>query len=510
MPRITMPWEPSPPQIPVIVSSAANCLCGGARGGGKTDLLGGLAVEIARNVPDAEVVAMRADLDDFRATTLKAILQYIPPEILIQHHVTEQYIKIQSVVPGYPSTILYKEGKDPGSLLSANLTALIGDEAFEIPRSTIANISGALRRPIPRPLWDKKMPGTNVEFGRFPAFRVILASNPAPCWLMDEYPVRQAELDRWRRGEWGVTEEGKRIDPDYAYFPFTAKDNPHLPPGYYEKLIRDYEHDPVLLARYVYGVWDATMEGLVYQLEREHRWNSNDLREGKVKRLLIPNHPVVLGIDPSNGAGVYACVMLQFYEGRVYQVDEWGRQGGIDEDLIDYLQSQPYANDITEAICDSAKPDSITRLRHLGLPARGCQRKDVVGQINAVRAAMRVDPATGRAAYLMDEARCPRTREEFGKRAYRRPDQGNPDRRVAEQPIKAFDHFLNALEYVIVEKLPVAGVHLGLAYRDPVIQTGGKFSGLRPHDAAARGLDPLDRRPSRTPRYAGGYRAPLR
>lgn len=484
MEAISLPFVATPAQIPGLLSSAENALYGGARGGGKSASLAGDAVNFAHTNPGLDIVAMRADLSDFKKTTLLEILKFLPDKEHFKHHLTENYILIRSVVPDIWSRIWYIEGKDPNSLKSGNIAAIYGDEAEEIPFATATHLAGGLRQAYPPEIWGRTNPLTGREFGQFPAYRVRWASNPAPCWLADVFPVLPQELalyqSKYAEDKYFLPFDSphatgtrkKQIDPDYAFFPFTAKDNPHTGPDYFARLVRMYQHDEVLLKRNVYGIWDTTMKGLVYQLLREHRWNSTEVG----KRLYVPDTPVVLGIDPSNGAGTYACVVLQFVGDRVLQVDEWAKEGGSDEQLADWLHHQPYANAIVDAIHDSALPATGTRLRSLGIPARPCQRKDIMAQINALRAIMAVDPAKGYAPYMMDEARCPRTREEMGKRAFRKEavDGVAP----SETPPRGWDDACKALEYAVMEKMPALAA--SGRYRKP--ERSGVFHGRRPQD----------------------------
>jgi len=506
VPGLDLRWRPQPHQEPAVQSTAENKLIGGMRGGSKTNTLAGIAATFARNHPGVEVVLLREDLEDLKKTTLREVLRLLPDARQWRHHQTDKYIDIRSVLPSVWSRIWYVEGKDPQSLLSSNIAMIVGDEANTIPRATITHLRAALRQAYPEAIWGKTNPLTGREFGQFPPFHTVLGSNPAPCWLMDEFPVTRAEQAQFAAGQWGpsVDDPRKFIDPDWAYFPMSAKDNQFNPPGYWERLVATYQHDPILLQRYAYGVWEVALQGLVYQLLRQHRWNGE--RPGD--RLYRRDVPVALGIDPSNGAGTYAVVVCQFIDGRCHQVDEWVREGGMDEDLVDWLHQQPYADDVGDAVVDSAKPDSIKRLRRLLVPARKCRRKEVAAQINAVRAAMQVDAVTQRAAFIMDEARCPRTKEEFGKRAYAAPNPRNPDLRVSETPVKAYDHALNALEYLVVDKMPTAR-GAGRLYREPVQQQGRKFyeialPGPRPFHPLGLGGE-REETPPPAPRYRPPY-----
>lgn len=193
------------------------------------------------------------------------------------------------------------------------------------------------------------------------------------------------------------------------------------------------------------GEW-VSAEGTVYQLLPEHLGDN----------LLVMGKPVTLAIDPSNGAGPYACLVLQEIGERVLVVDEFYRVGAMDEDLADWLRAKPYWDQISDGISDPAKPDTIARLsRHLHRPVRAKEgRKDIVAQINAVKSLLALDPVTKRAPLVVDRDRCPMLVDEFANYAWRRPPAGTPDRNVSDVPEDAHNHCLDALAYWTTVKRP--------------------------------------------------------
>ena len=206
------------------------------------------------------------------------------------------------------------------------------------------------------------------------------------------------------------------------------------------------------------GQW-VSAEGTVYQLQSAH------LGDG----LYVAGQPVELGIDPNNGAGPYACVVLQPSLTRVCQVDEFYRVGGSDEDLAEWLVSRGYATQtaggvispgaIATVVVDPAKPETADRLRRVipGLHIRRYERKkDITAQINAVRAMLRVDPATHRSLYVVDRARCPMTVQEFGEYVWRKAPPSSPERNIPQEPEDAHNHCMDALAYWTVVRRPVA------------------------------------------------------
>lgn len=461
--KIKLPFRATEKQSPFVQSTAMYKLGGGARGGGKSHCLAGMGILLSFQYPGNVGYMGRADLLDFKKTTLPLVLDMIPPELLVKHQAQDHYIDILSIDGKTTSRMWYGEMKDPGSLLSGNLGWFFIDEAYEVPEETFVNLAGALRGNLPN--------------GQPRPYYGLLASNPSPGWLMESFPVLEEEQELFRQA---VEEQGpdflpfpspffenKMIDPDYQYFPFRAKDNPFNGPAYEERLIKQYSKlGPTHVSRMVYGIWDSTMEGLVYQLQNEHLWYPK--KPGS--RLWRPGAPVELCGDPSNGAGIYAVNAIQRFRGRVLIIDEFHKPGGTDEDLRDWLEAQPWRNDIEDGIFDPAKPDTIKRLRLWGFPVRGLRKKkNVSDQINAVKGGMAIDPITGHAQMLVDAVHCPELVLEMRRRVYRAPSKRNPYLRVPEQPVKAHDHHCNGLEYWYLEKLPF-GENYANDYPDPVYE----------------------------------------
>lgn len=441
-------FKPTPKQKPFVDSTAMFKLGGGARGGGKSAVLCNIAFLLSFHYPGNVGYAGRAQLTDFERSTLPLLLQAIPPELLVTHNQNKRYLDILSKDGVTVSRIWYGPMENPGELLGGDFGWFFIDEAYQVPQETFVNLAGNLRGSLPD--------------GSIRPFFGLLATNPAPGWLADTFPVYEEEYAAYqeaikREGPNfqpfpSPVVEGKHIDPDYQYFPFRASDNPYNGPGYEERLIKQYAKlGPEWVSRMVYGVWDATMEGLVYQLKDENLWHS---RTGN-GRLYRPGVPVELAGDPSNGAGVYAVAVLQRFKGHVLQVDEFYREGGTDEDFRDWLKAQPYSDDVADGVFDHAKPDSVKRIRSWGYWVHGLRKKkNITDQINAVKVNLAVDPLSGRSVYIIDARQCPNTVQEFRKRVYKPRSSRNPDLRRAEQPVKANDHIINAVEYWFYEKLP--------------------------------------------------------
>jgi len=199
-------------------------LFGGAMGGGKSRWLCEEAKELSMAYPGNRGVMLRYHLQDFKNSTLKTLEECFPPEIITSHNQSEHLI---TLING--SEILYlgvAEMENVSKLKSMELGWFAIDEASEVPRETFLLLQSRLRRRLPS--------------GGFPKYFGLLASNPADCWLKDDFVYGQG---------------GK----DYVFIPSLPRDNPYLPGEYEDKLRETYPEDWV--KRFLEGSWDDLSAG---------------------------------------------------------------------------------------------------------------------------------------------------------------------------------------------------------------------------------------------------------
>jgi len=217
-------------------------------------------------------------------------------------------------------------------------------------------------------------------------------------------------------------------------------DNPSVTEAYLATLAA---MDGVLYRRLFLGEWVAA-DGTVYQLLDAHLGDD----------LFQADKPTQVAVDPSNGSGPYAALVLQQVGPRVLVVDEFYRVGGMDEDLRDWLLASRYHARLAGVVCDPAKPDTIKRLRAmLNVPVAAKEgAKDIVAQVSAVKSLMVVDPVTKVSPLVVDRGRCPMLLDEFSRYAWRKPPTTQPDRNAPDMPEDAHNHCLDALAYWVTAK----------------------------------------------------------
>jgi hypothetical protein len=342
------------------------------------------------------------------------------------------WVDVQTIDPRYTSRLYYGEMKDPNSQLGVNLGFAIVDEGYEIPRMSWDNVCANMRHQLPD--------------GSYPPYLAALTTNPWPGWVMDLFPVTTHQQQVVKRGEWQAT--------DYGYYPFLAIDNPANPPEYVQQLKQIYKNDPVMYNRMILGLWDNMMAGMVYPFQPHHRWKSPP---NSNMRLWRPGLPVSLAIDPSGGSAPYAVLAIQQVRQYVLVIDCFYKQGALDEDVVDWLHTRPWAEDISDGVCDPAAKSSILRLQAAGVPVRGMGGvKDIPGQILGVKGIMAQHPVTGFAPLLIDENYALPLCNEMAVYSYKKlRDAELADGKLApERPEDKDNHAINALEYWTREKRP--------------------------------------------------------
>jgi hypothetical protein len=145
------------------------------------------------------------------------------------------------------------------------------------------------------------------------------------------------------------------------------------------------------------GLWVAA-EGTVFTIV-----------EGNLgEDLYIPNWPTELTVDPSNGSGPYAALVMQQHNDHILVVDEYYEVGGTDETFAAWFKATPYWARLVDVISDQAKPDTIKRLAVLlKRPVRGNPgKKDIDAGINAMKATFAINPLTKRSKQIIDRNKC--------------------------------------------------------------------------------------------------------
>ena len=205
----------------IISRPEIDALCfGGAKGGAKSFFLCRWAFSQCAKFKGNKGFLGRKRSVDFNNTTLETWRKAIPIQF---YKINEQKKKI--FLPYFDSVIDYGGLDDPKAVEKFNSAeyGFIGvDQAEEIGKDDFGMLRATLRHRLPD--------------GKFPDYKILLTSNPAECWLKQDFILNP--------------------QPRFAFLKSLPSDNPFLPPNYTDTLRQAFKHRPELLQAYLYGSWD--------------------------------------------------------------------------------------------------------------------------------------------------------------------------------------------------------------------------------------------------------------
>lgn len=217
-------------------------------------------------------------------------------------------------------------------------------------------------------------------------------------------------------------------DSDYKSFHFTSYDNPYLP---VEELDKAKSTLPPERFEQEYMASFQKTQGLVYKEFSREKHLYDELPEGTYEKLG--------GVDFGfkNPAGV---LDIRYAKETFYVEDEWYKRERTDALIADYVK----AYNFDEVYPDPESAGGIAELIQRNVNVREVLKNkgSVVAGINKVREAF----ITGK---LKINKRCVNLIAELEMYSY---DDEKGDRNEDENPVKANDHLLDALRYVIMMK----------------------------------------------------------
>jgi hypothetical protein len=191
-----------------------------AFGGGKTVWLVNEAIQLSLDYPGNVGYLCRNELPAFRRSVLIELQKYLVPEILEQHHQTENYFRFKN-----GSRIYYGGLGDSVSGLQRLSSMSLGwagiDQLEETTETHFNMLAGRLRLMLP-----------NIHY------HLIATCNPAPGWVKQKFIEQKL--------------------PDHVFIQAIPKDNPFLPPDYESSLRAIYP--PEWIKSMLEGDWSA-LEG---------------------------------------------------------------------------------------------------------------------------------------------------------------------------------------------------------------------------------------------------------
>jgi PBSX family phage terminase large subunit len=214
-------------------------------------------------------------------------------------------------------------------------------------------------------------------------------------------------------------------DSDFRSFHFTSWDNPHIP---IEEIQRAKDTLPIDVFTQEYEASFQKTQGLVYKEFDRKLHLYEELPIGKFEK--------IAGID--FGYRNPAAVLYIFSDGeRFYIDDEWYKRERTDAQVAEYVAGCNF-----QAVYpDPENPGGIEELRR-----RNVNTREVAKGKGSVKAGIQRIRELLISRKLKINKRCVNTISEFETYSY---DEEVNDRNEKEEPIKANDHALDALRYVI-------------------------------------------------------------
>lgn len=403
----------------------AYVLYSGGVGSGKT-LIGCITMLTLAVLYSGDYLVCRLFNPELKITTYDAFLKLCPPDLIIEHRVADQIIRLRSM-DGKESRVIFRGLEEPEKHRSLNLNAAYIDESSQVSEEAFTLLQGRLR-------------GKSVR-------KIFMTTNPnGHSWLY-RYFVKK---------DW-PNEIAKR---KFLHISAPSTENVHLPEGYVEGMLSTWSDDRI--KREVMGSWDA-FSGQVY--------TEFDRSLHVIRPFAIPDEwTKFIGADhgyrnPSAFMWM-ACdydgnlyVYREFYE-REWHIDEIlkgnkrpGREGkGVialsRKEKIEGIWIDPSTK------ADRGKESDFTTYTE-NLPQDWSlipANNSVSTGIDRVKQYLKVDPSTGKPRLFIFDT-CKNLIEEIAQYKYEdlNPSQAGI-KNIKESPVKKDDHSVDALRYAVMSR----------------------------------------------------------
>jgi hypothetical protein len=308
--------DPSSRQLLFLNCMARRQLYGGAKRGGKSVAICMKGIMLSVLFPGNRGAFFRQDLTDLRDSLLVTFFQICPRELVLEHHQTFKRIVIDT--GSTPSVILYGGLGDASDIESAKGKEFgwyAIDEPSEVDRDAVRMLNAQLCWRLPD--------------GSFPPYMELLASNPEPGWVEEEFrPLIEESSDV---KPLVLTDDGSK-----AFVRALPRDNPYLPPGW--ETMQRIDAPDAWVKKYLEGSWEVS-EGQVFK-EFQREVHCIGLPPAaylsRLKLIASVDHAttgvtcmVVAGVDPDNNV----VVLGEYYQknklisehsrGMFALMDEW-------------------------------------------------------------------------------------------------------------------------------------------------------------------------------------------
>lgn len=362
----------------------------GGRGSGKTFTGCLTALNHAFNHNGTLGVIVAPSFPMLRDSTMRMFFQMCPHEAVKTYNDTKKELKL---VNG--SEILFRSADNPDSLRGPNISWFVIDEAAMTSKET----------------WDILI--ATLRQRGFPYMGAILTTPKGFDWIYKRF-----------------IEDN---DPNsFVTYSTSAENQKNLPDSFIDDLKRSYSG--IFYKQEVLGEF-VGFEGLVYPEFSEQLHVVSDVPT-EFKRVIAgvdfgftnPAAVVVVGLDSDE---------------RAYILDEFYRAGIVGDEIVNALKTLKERWKITQFYCDPSEPAMIATMNRAGLASAGA-KNDVMPGIMEVASRFKTQ-VDGRPRLFIRKGLVNVVTE---LHQYRYAET-KENREIKEEPLKVFDHLMDALRYAL-------------------------------------------------------------
>lgn len=401
----------------------AYILYSGGVGSGKT-LIGCITVLHMAVMKSGDYLVCRLFNPELKLTTYKTFLEVCPKDLIVEHRIADQIIKINSLDGGV-SNVIFRGLEEPDKHRSLNLCAAYIDEASQVSEEAFTLLQSRLR-------------GKHFR-------KIICTTNPnGHSWL----------YRYWIKKDFGNDKAKAQFFSVHA----PSTENTHLPEGYVENMLNSWSEERI--KREVMGSWDA-FQGQVYtEFERSlHVINPFKIPQEWTK---------FVGLDHGyrNPAAAIWCAMD--YDGNIYAYREFYKSEWVVEEIVggNRHTGEPGLLQLNQKdgiegvwVDPSTKAnrgkesDFTTYLDYLPkewslIPANN----EVAAGIDRIKSLLKPDLRTGKPKLFIFST-CQNLIEQMAQYRYEELTPGQEMlKNIKESPVKKDDHAVDAFRYAIMSR----------------------------------------------------------
>ncbi len=399
MPELTL--ECLPDQIDFIEAEDRFLLNSGGVGSGKTFGLVLRTLRLMSQYPGIDVLIGANTLSQLRETTMSVFLDVCPPAIIREFN--KQRNKIWFV---NGSSVIFRPLEKPLSLKSYTLGAVGIEEMSDTPEEAFKMLRTRMRQQgMPGCIYGVTNPGT---FGNH---------------------VYQNFFERPIKGSRVILSR--------------TTDNTYLPPEYLADMESLKQTNPDYYRRMVEGIWGA-MEGLIYNLPLNQRIRTPEKfeKDGKISSEYLDYvrgfDRIIAGLD--FGFNHPSGIAIAGQSGKKFtQFDEVYKRNLSAAQVVNLVKDLHEMYKFQSVYCDNARPEIISDLVRIGVPARPC----IKGDGSVFLGIMFVLEMINSGQYDVSQNACPFTLREIDSYIW------DPNSKSKDVPLKANDHLMDAIRYML-------------------------------------------------------------